>query len=154
MSDAVDGGMWALGGAIAGKAIDALVRLVGSRRDRAASERNEDDANERAAEIALRIAGEEREETTRVRHRAETCEERLAKMDRRMVAVESALEEHARCAPRIAELEHEVAYLREEQRLSRGMLSDLMRNASTPPSGLYVPDDVRAALAQEDHDHG
>ena len=51
-------------------------------------------------------------------------------------------------------LRAENVHLRREQEIARGMLHDLMRNTSTPPSGLYVPDDVRAALAQEDSDHG
>jgi chromosome segregation ATPase len=125
-------------------AIAGLWRTVfGSRKERI-------DANERAAEIALKAAehaderAERADDESAVHKRAlGTCEEQLRAMGTRIDRLER---EHSTCGPRIARLESEA-------RLSRTMLADLMRNHSTPPSGLYVPEDVRAAMAQED-DHG
>ena len=109
------------------------------------------DATERAAEIALRAAehADERAERADESHRMAlgTCEEQLRAMRHQQAEDRARIDrlerEHSTCGPRIAHLE-------QEARLSRTMLADLMRNASTPPSGLYVPDDVRAAMAQED----
>ena len=109
------------------------------------------DASERAAEIALRAAehADERAERADESHRMAlgTCEEQLRAMRHQQAEDRARIDrlerEHSTCGPRIAHLE-------QEARLSRTMLADLMRNASTPPSGLYVPDDVRAAMAQED----
>ena len=112
------------------------------------------DANERAAELALRAAehADERaeradEQTASHRMALGTCEEQLRSVRQQQAEDRARIDrlerEHSTCGPRIAHLE-------QEARLSRTMLADLMRNASTPPSGLYVPDDVRAAMAQED----
>ena len=112
-------GLGALG--IAATAFAKLwATIFGSRKER-------QDANERAAEIALRAAEHADE-------RAERAEIRLMRGD-------------------LDALRAENVKLRREQEIARGMLADLMRNASTPPHGLYTPDDVRAAMAQED-DHG
>ena len=109
-------------------AVAGLWRIVfGSRKERT-------DANERAAEIALRAAEHDRVALG-------TCEEQLSELRAEIRLMRADLDA----------LRAENAKLRREQEVARGMLADLMRNASTPPSGLYVPDDVRAALAaQED----
>ena len=105
------------------------------------------DANERAAEIALRAAehADERaeradEQTANHRVALGTCEEQLRAMRAEIRAMREDLDA----------LRAENANLRREQEVARGMLADLMRNASTPPHGLYTGDDVRAAMAQED----
>ena len=102
------------------------------------------DANERAAELALRAAehADERAERADESHRMAlgTCEEQLRAMRAEIRAMRADLDA----------LRAENTALRRDQEIARGMLADLMRNASTPPSGLYVPDDVRAAMAQED----
>ena len=102
------------------------------------------DANERAAELALRAAehADERAERADESHRMAlgTCEEQLREMRAEIRAMRADLDA----------LRAENTKLRRDQEIARGMLADLMRNASTPPSGLYVPDDVRAAMAQED----
>ena len=101
----------------------------------------------RAAEHAEREAERADEQTASHRVALGTCEEQLRAMRQQQAEDRARIDrlerEHATCGPRIAHLE-------QEARLSRTMLADLMRNASTPPSGLYVPDDVRAAMAQED----
>ena len=115
------------------------------------------DATERAAEIALRAAEHaderaERADGQTANHRTAlgTCEEQLRAMRHQQAEDRARIDrlerEHSTCGPRIEHLEREA-------RLSRTMLADLMRNASTPPHGLYTPADVRAAMAQED-DHG
>ena len=120
-------------------AIAALWRTVfGSKAERA-------DANERAAELALRAAehADERAERADESHRMAlgTCEEQLRVMRAEIMAMRADLDA----------LRAENVKLRREQEIARGMLADLMRNASTPPHGLYTPEDVRAALAaQED----
>lgn len=120
-------------------AITALWRTVfGSKAERA-------DANERAAELALRAAehADERAERADESHRMAlgTCEEQLRVMRAEIMAMRADLDA----------LRAENVKLRREQEIARGMLADLMRNASTPPHGLYTPEDVRAALAaQED----
>ena len=102
------------------------------------------DATERAAEIALRAAehADERAERADESHRMAlgTCEEQLRAMRAEIRLMRADLDA----------LRAENTALRRDQEIARGMLADLMRNASTPPSGLYVPDDVRAAMAQED----
>ena len=102
------------------------------------------DATDRAAEIALRAAehADERAERADESHRMAlgTCEEQLRAMRAEIRAMRADLDA----------LRAENTKLRRDQEIARGMLADLMRNASTPPSGLYVPDDVRAAMAQED----
>ena len=109
-------------------AVAGLWRIVfGSRKERT-------DANERAAEIALRAAEHDRVALG-------TCEEQLREMRAEIRAMRADLDA----------LRAENTKLRREQEIARGMLADLMRNASTPPHGLYTPEDVRAALAaQED----
>ena len=102
------------------------------------------DATERAAELALRAAehADERAERADESHRMAlgTCEEQLRAMRAEIRLMRADLDA----------LRAENTALRRDQEIARGMLADLMRNASTPPSGLYVPDDVRAAMAQED----
>ena len=106
------------------------------------------DATERAAEIALRAAehADERaeradEQTANHRVALGTCEEQLREMRAEIRLMRADLDA----------LRAENVKLRREQEIARGMLADLMRNASTPPHGLYTPEDVRAALAaQED----
>ena len=109
-------------------AVAGLWRIVfGSRKERT-------DANERAAEIALRAAEHDRVALG-------TCEEQLREMRAEIRLMRADLDA----------LRAENVKLRREQEIARGMLADLMRNASTPPHGLYTPEDVRAALAaQED----
>lgn len=134
-SDAVTAtGALGLVGVILG-AITALWRTVfGSKAERA-------DANERAAELALRAAehADERAERADESHRMAlgTCEEQLRAMRAEIRLMRADLDA----------LRAENTKLRRDQEIARGMLADLMRNASTPPSGLYVPDDVRAAMA-------
>lgn len=106
------------------------------------------DATERAAEIALRAAehaderAERADEQSAVHKRERlTCEEQLSEMRAEIRLMRADLDA----------LRAENVKLRREQEIARGMLADLMRNASTPPHGLYTPEDVRAALAaQED----
>ena len=119
-------------------AIAALWRTIfGSKAERT-------DANERAAELALRAAehADERAERADESHRMAlgTCEEQLRAMRAEIRLMRADLDA----------LRAENTALRRDQEIARGMLADLMRNASTPPSGLYVPEDVRAAMAQED----
>ena len=133
-------GLGALG--IAATAFAKLwATIFGSRKER-------QDANERAAEIALRAAehADERaeradEQTANHRVALGTCEEQLREMRAEIRLMRADLDA----------LRAENVKLRREQEIARGMLADLMRNASTPPHGLYTPEDVRAALAaQED----
>ena len=102
------------------------------------------DATERAAEIALHAAerADERAERADESHRMAlgTCEEQLRAMRAEIRLMRADLDA----------LRAENTALRREQEIARGMLADLMRNASTPPHGLYTPEDVRAAMAQED----
>lgn len=125
--------MAAGGGVVGGLGviITGLVKLVGSRKERDASAQS-------AADEWQELHRECKAETDALRAR-------LDAQDRRLQALERVSLEHERCGPRIAQLER-------EQQNASGMLADLMRTVSTPPSGLYVPDDVRAALAQEDTD--
>jgi len=135
-------------GGIVGAVLGALTVLGGLWRIVFGTRKERQDANERAAEIALRAAehSEERaeradEETASHKRALGTCEEQLSEMRAEIRLMRADLDA----------LRAENVKLRREQEIARGMLADLMRNASTPPSGLYVPDDVRAALAaQED----
>lgn len=137
-------------GGLLGMILGALTVLGGLWRIVFGTRKERIDANERAAELALKTAEHSEERAERAdeesavhkRERA-TCEEQLRAMGARMDRIER---EHSTCGPRIAHLER-------EQEIARGLLRDLMRNASTPPHGLYTGDDVRAAMAQED-DHG
>lgn len=126
----------AAGGGVVGAisvAITGLVKLVGSRKERDASAQT-------AADEWQELHRECKAETAMLRTRLDAQDTRLASLERVSL-------EHAACAPRIAHLER-------EQAIARRALGELMRSVSTPPSGLYVPDDVRAAMAQEDSDHG
>ena len=102
------------------------------------------DATERAAELALRAAehADERAERADESHRMAlgTCEEQLRAMRAEIRLMRADLDA----------LRAENTALRRDQEIARGMLADLMRNASTPPHVLYTPEDVRAAMAQED----
>lgn len=130
MSDAADGTMWAAIGAGATALMGGAVKLIVGKRGHA------EQLLDRA--IALHAAAEERHED---------CERKVTalrdEMAARLAPLERTSRDHERCGPRIAHLER-------EQVISRGMLRDLMRTASTPPTGLYVPDDVRAAMAAEE----
>ena len=131
-------------GGIIGMILGALTVLGGLWRIVFGSRKERTDANERAAELALRAAehADERAERADESHRMAlgTCEEQLRAMRAEIRAMRADLDA----------LRAENTKLRRDQEIARGMLADLMRNASTPPSGLYVPDDVRAAMAQED----
>ena len=131
-------------GGIIGAVLGALTVLGGLWRVIFGSRKERTDANERAAELALRAAehADERAERADESHRMAlgTCEEQLRAMRAEIRLMRADLDA----------LRAENTALRREQEIARGMLADLMRNASTPPSGLYVPDDVRAAMAQED----
>ena len=132
-------------GGIIGAVLGALTVLGGLWRVIFGSRKERTDANERAAELALRAAehADERAERADESHRMAlgTCEEQLRAMRAEIRAMRADLDA----------LRAENTKLRRDQEIARGMLADLMRNASTPPSGLYVPEDVRAALAaQED----
>lgn len=129
MSDALDGSMWAAIGAAGTALVGGVVRLVGSRKERDAS-------SQAAAEEwkALHEACKRDTDVLRLRMDAQ---------DKRIVTLERVSLEHAACGPRMA-------YLEREQAVARGMLHDLMRNASTPPAGLYTGDDVRAELTREE----
>ncbi|HPM25569.1 MAG TPA: hypothetical protein PLP66_16790, partial [Phycisphaerae bacterium] len=146
-------------GGIIGAVLGALTVLGGLWRVIFGTRKERTDATERAAEIALRAAehAEEHaeradEETASHKRALGTCEEQLAAMRAEIRARDEATAEAFRLMRAdLDALRAENAKLRREQEVARGMLADLMRNASTPPSGLYVPDDVRAALAaQED----
>ena len=138
-------------GGIIGAALGALTVLGGLWRTVFGTKAERQDATERAAEIALRAAehADERAERADESHRMAlgTCEEQLRAMRHQQAEDRARIDrlerEHSTCGPRIAHLE-------QEARLSRTMLADLMRNASTPPHVLYTPEDVRAAMAQED----
>ena len=134
-------------GGIIGMILGALTVLGGLWRVIFGSRKERTDANERAAELALRAAehADERAERADESHRMAlgTCEEQLRAMRAEIRAMRADLDA----------LRAENTKLRREQEVARGMLADLMRNASTPPHGLYTGDDVRAAMAQED-DHG
>ena len=131
-------------GGLIGAVLGALTVLGGLWRVIFGSRKERTDANERAAELALRAAehADERAERADESHRMAlgTCEEQLRAMRAEIRAMRADLDA----------LRAENTALRRDQEIARGMLADLMRNASTPPSGLYVPDDVRAAMAQED----
>ena len=131
-------------GGIIGAVLGALTVLGGLWRVIFGSRKERTDANERAAELALRAAehADERAERADESHRMAlgTCEEQLRAMRAEIRLMRADLDA----------LRAENTALRRDQEIARGMLADLMRNASTPPSGLYVPDDVRAAMAQED----
>lgn len=131
-------------GGIIGAVLGALTVLGGLWRVIFGSRKERTDANERAAELALRAAehADERAERADESHRMAlgTCEEQLRAMRAEIRAMRADLDA----------LRAENTALRRDQEIARGMLADLMRNASTPPSGLYVPEDVRAAMAQED----
>ena len=132
-------------GGIVGAVLGALTVLGGLWRVIFGSRKERTDANERAAELALRAAehADERAERADESHRMAlgTCEEQLRAMRAEIRLMRADLDA----------LRAENTKLRRDQEIARGMLADLMRNASTPPSGLYVPEDVRAALAaQED----
>ena len=131
-------------GGIIGAVLGALTVIGGLWRIVFGSRKERIDANERAAEIALKAAehADERAERADESHRVAlgTCEEQLRAMRAEIRLMRADLDA----------LRAENTALRRDQEIARGMLADLMRNASTPPSGLYVPDDVRAAMAQED----
>lgn len=145
---------WAILGGIVLKVIEALARLLGSRKERAEAEATEADAHVRVAETALRVAkaNEERaeradEETASHKTALGTCEQQLHAMreqsareraeDRaRIAALESGLAEHMSCGPRIKALEDDVA-------LSKQMLADYM--GTTPRHGIH-PDEARALI--------
>lgn len=135
-------------GGIVGAVLGALTVLGGLWRIVFGTRKERQDANERAAEIALRAAehADERaeradEQTASHRMALGTCEEQLRAMRAEIRLMRADLDA----------LRAENVKLRREQEIARGMLADLMRNASTPPHGIYTPDDVRAALAaQED----
>lgn len=121
-------------GGIVGMLLGGLTVLGGLWRVIFGSRKERTDANERAAEIALRAAEHDRVALG-------TCEEQLREMRAEIRAMRADLDA----------LRAENTKLRRDQEIARGMLADLMRNASTPPHGLYTPDDVRAGVAaQED----
>ena len=134
-------------GGIIGAVLGALTVLGGLWRVIFGSRKERTDANERAAEIALRAAehaderAERADEQSAVHKRERlTCEEQLSEMRAEIRLMRADLDS----------LRAENVKLRREQEVARGMLADLMRNASTPPHGLYTPDDVRAALAAQE----
>ena len=135
-------------GGVIGMIVGALTVLGGLWRIVFGTKAERQDATERAAEIALRAAehADERaeradEQTANHRVALGTCEEQLREMRAEIRLMRADLDA----------LRAENVKLRREQEIARGMLADLMRNASTPPHGLYTPEDVRAALAaQED----
>jgi len=135
-------------GGIIGAVLGALTVLGGLWRVIFGTRKERTDASERAAEIALRAAehaedhAERADEQSAVYKRERlTCEEQLSEMRAEIRLMRADLDA----------LRAENVKLRREQEIARGMLADLMRNASTPPHGLYTPEDVRAALAaQED----
>ena len=132
-------------GGIIGAVLGALTVLGGLWRVIFGSRKERIDANERAAELALRAAEHaderaERADEQTASHRV-ACEEQLREMRAEIRAMRADLDA----------LRAENTKLRRDQEIARGMLADLMRNASTPPHGIYTPEDVRAALAaQED----
>ena len=145
-SAVVDSAGWP--GGLIGMILGALTVLGGLWRIVFGTKAERIDANERAAEIALRAAehaderAERADEQSAVHKRERlTCEEQLSEMRAEIRLMRADLDA----------LRAENTALRRDQEIARGMLADLMRNASTPPHGLYTPDDVRAALAaQED----
>ena len=146
-------------GGLIGMILGALTVLGGLWRVIFGTRKERTDASERAAEIALRAAehaedhAERADEQSAVYKRERlTCEEQLREMRAEIRARDEAHAEAFRLVrEELDSLRAENAKLRRDQEIARGMLADLMRNASTPPHGLYTPEDVRAALAaQED----
>ena len=132
-------------GGIVGAVLGALTVLGGLWRIVFGTRKERTDASERAAEIALRAAehADERaeradEQTANHRVALGTCEEQLREMRAEIRLMRADLDA----------LRAENAKLRREQEVARGMLADLMRNASTPPPGRYTGDDVRAEMAR------
>lgn len=124
-----DEGVWAaiVGGATA--IVGGVVAMVGPRKERDAS--------------AQSAANEWQELHRECKRDTEALRARLDAQDVRLGDLERVSLEHERCTPRITHLER-------EQAIARQVLGDLMRHTSTPPSGLYVPDDVRDALAAQE----
>ena len=145
-------------GGIIGAVLGALTVLGGLWRIVFGTKAERADALERAAEIALdnaehaneRAKHADEESAVHKRERM-TCEEQLIAMRAEIKARDAATAEAFRLMREdLNTLRAENATLRREQEIARGMLADLMRNASTPPPGRYTGDDVRAAMAAEE----
>ena len=151
----IAGAAGAIGGGALALLIGALARawstVMGTRRERAEASVMESDAAGRLVGVATEIAEHAADDTRRVRVERDDCHERLAAMDVRMRMMSADISElrrgHEECEERGRRLSDEIA-------LARSLLTDLLRGVSTPPSGLYVPDDVRAAMAAEETSHG
>lgn len=147
-------------GGIVGAVLGALTVLGGLWRIVFGTRKERVDANERAAEIALRAAehADERaeradEETASHRRALGTCEEQLAAMRAEIRARDEATAEAFRLLrEEVAALHAENATLRREVTDARRLLDGLLRTGSTPPPR-YTGSDVLAAMAQGD-DHG
>ena len=119
---------------VIGHALVFLGAVAGFWRTVFGSKAERQDATERAAEIALRAAEHADE-------RAERADEQSAVHER----------ERLTCEEQLSEMRAEIRLMRADlDALRAENTADLMRNASTPPHGLYTPEDVRAAMAQED----
>lgn len=118
--------------------ITSIAVLFGGRKDRDAGIAD-------AANIALHVAREEREQTTQTRIERDTCKEQLAAMDTRVRDLERRL---ASLMDELSVRDQRIALLEHEQVIARDMLHHLMRTDSTPPRGVN-PADVRAALRSQ-----
>ena len=134
MIDAADGTLWAAIGAGATALVGGVVKIVGSRKERSA------DTSEAAREW---------------RAVAERCEERETRHEERVAHHESAIDALRTDLRTLEDRHAELARVHaacptpaEFSRMRREV--DRLSMQSTPPSGLYVPDDVRAAMAQEE----
>ncbi len=128
---------------MAAGAVTGLWRTIfGSKADNTAAEAQEDDALAKAADIALRSAQRADEDTKSMRIERDSCQTQLDQMHR-----DNKLRDEAFQVMR-AELD---ALARENKRLrtqiewQQRAINGLLRG-STPPTGLYTGDDVRAAM--------
>ena len=141
-------------GGLIGMILGALTVLGGLWRVIFGTRKERTDANERAAEIALRAAEHaedhaERADEQTASHRV-ACEEQLREMRAEIRARDEAHAEAFRLVrEELDSLRAENKALREQTALQQRAINRLLAG-STPPEGIH-PDDVRAALAaQED----
>ena len=161
MSDAETGIIAAIAAA-GGVALGHVVKLVGSRKERAEADSMDSTSGERVATLALEALAVERETTQQHRTHRDDCEERLREMSRRLddevrqlrgdiATVQGHMtairEEHARCPS-----QDEYDRMREDHvRLSRELVDarrfvDALRSDSTlPPDSEITGAHVRAA---------
>lgn len=147
------GGPGGIIGAILGAltVIGGLWRIVfGTRKERAEEQAQEDDSLKHAADIALRMA--DRADEATARHRIER-DDYAARMDAMARVIDAMRADIAELQRGRDECERQNEELRREVELQRKAIRGLLRG-STPPSGLYRGEDVLAAMAAQEDDHG